>query len=375
MPASPAEKPRLAFIDHIRVFLTLVVIMHHAAITYGAPGGWFYKEVQTEVLAAGEMMFFITLMTIEQAYFMGFFFLISGYFTPKSLERKGTARFIGDRFLRLGLPLLAFALILGPVTVAMAETLRGGSFFGCIGWLIENHVYLPGPLWFVQTLILFSLIYIWIQKLIPSFGTGRGEAPLPSHLSLLISAVLTGVFAFALRLLMPVGQDIWGMQIGYFATYIVLFFVGCHAAKHDWLLRVEASKALVWAIVALVAIATIPVLILSKPDFSKIGGGLNPLAAFYAMWEPFVAWGIILAMLYLGRRYLNRTNVFFASLARGSFAAFCIHAPALVFVSMLAKGLALPPVAKWLVVGPASCILSFALAAILVRLPGLKRIL
>ena len=44
---------------------------------------------------------------------MGFLFLLAGYFTPASLERKGYGRFLGDRFLRFGLPLLAFDLILG----------------------------------------------------------------------------------------------------------------------------------------------------------------------------------------------------------------------------------------------------------------------
>jgi hypothetical protein len=41
---------------------------------------------------------------------MGILFLLAGYFTPGSLERKGYARFLSDRFLRLGLPLLAFGL-------------------------------------------------------------------------------------------------------------------------------------------------------------------------------------------------------------------------------------------------------------------------
>jgi len=35
---------------------------------------------------------------------MGFFFLLAGYFTPRSLERKGYGHFLCDRFLRLGLP-------------------------------------------------------------------------------------------------------------------------------------------------------------------------------------------------------------------------------------------------------------------------------
>ena len=53
----------------------------------------------------------------NQAYIMGFLFLLAGYFTPGSLERKGYARFLSDRFLRLGLPLLFFSLFLGPLTV------------------------------------------------------------------------------------------------------------------------------------------------------------------------------------------------------------------------------------------------------------------
>jgi hypothetical protein len=40
----------------------------------------------------------------NQAYIMGILFLLAGYFTPASVERKGYARFVSDRFLRLGLP-------------------------------------------------------------------------------------------------------------------------------------------------------------------------------------------------------------------------------------------------------------------------------
>ncbi len=60
---------------------------------------------------------------------MGFFFLLAGYFTPAALERKGYARFIGDRFLRLGLPLLAFGLVLGPLTAALVTLAQGDGFW------------------------------------------------------------------------------------------------------------------------------------------------------------------------------------------------------------------------------------------------------
>jgi glucans biosynthesis protein C len=49
---------------------------------------------------------------INQAYFMGLLFLISGYFSPQSLDRKGPARFVRDRLIRLGIPLVVFYFVL-----------------------------------------------------------------------------------------------------------------------------------------------------------------------------------------------------------------------------------------------------------------------
>ena len=37
-------KPRLLYIDNLRILLTILVIMHHLAIGYGGPGDWAYRE-------------------------------------------------------------------------------------------------------------------------------------------------------------------------------------------------------------------------------------------------------------------------------------------------------------------------------------------
>jgi len=102
------------YVDRLRSVMTVLVILHHTAITYGAPGGWFWTELKPSGSLSSILL--TLFVTTNQAYFMGFFFLLAGYFTPASLERKGYARFICDRFLRLGLPLLAFGLFLGPLT-------------------------------------------------------------------------------------------------------------------------------------------------------------------------------------------------------------------------------------------------------------------
>jgi fucose 4-O-acetylase-like acetyltransferase len=93
---------------------------------------------------------------------MGFFFFLAGYFTPASLERKGYARFIGDRFLRLGLPLLAFGLLLGPLTAAIVNYAQGDGFWLVFPWLWRHREFINGPLWFAQALLIFSLAYcVW----------------------------------------------------------------------------------------------------------------------------------------------------------------------------------------------------------------------
>src|SRR6202789_4045597 len=134
---------RELYIDRLRVVMTALVILHHTAITYGAIGGWFWHELQPS--GSPSSMLLILFCTTNQAYFMGFFFLLAGYFTPASLERKGYARFICDRFLRLGLPLLAFGLLLGPLTAGIVTAAQGGGFWPTINFLWQHKQFINGP--------------------------------------------------------------------------------------------------------------------------------------------------------------------------------------------------------------------------------------
>lgn len=108
---------RIGYLDNIRVFLTALVVLHHFAITYGAPGWWFYVEQPVDGLTGAILFPFVA---INQAYFMGFFFLLSAYLLPGSLKRKGRRRFVADRLLRLGVPLVVYFLFLNPLVFAVS---------------------------------------------------------------------------------------------------------------------------------------------------------------------------------------------------------------------------------------------------------------
>ncbi|MHC4582607.1 MAG: acyltransferase family protein, partial [Planctomycetota bacterium] len=85
--------------------------MLHLAITYGGAGSWYYRNVPE-----GTMSVPLTWHNASvQAFSMGLFFLISGYFTVSSYDRKGPRRFFKDRLLRLGIPLLCYDFVIGPL--------------------------------------------------------------------------------------------------------------------------------------------------------------------------------------------------------------------------------------------------------------------
>ena len=52
MSGQQPSRRRLFFVDNLRIFLTVLVILHHLAIIYGASGAFPYKEAQPDDLTA-----------------------------------------------------------------------------------------------------------------------------------------------------------------------------------------------------------------------------------------------------------------------------------------------------------------------------------
>jgi hypothetical protein len=220
---------RELYIDRLRTAMTALVILHHTAITYGGSGGWFYREVET---SAHPSSLLLTLFcATNQSYFMGIFFLLAGYFTPASLQRKGFARFMGDRFLRLGLPLLGFALLLGPLTVAMVNSAQGGGFWPCIATLWRERAFLYGPLWFAQALLIFSLGYGAWRAMFgpPPMVTLRPSNPWSSLGWWLLNIPGLALIIFSIRLLVPLrvifGPSIVALKTAFHARGLLPKFV------------------------------------------------------------------------------------------------------------------------------------------------------
>ena len=82
--ADRPSRPRLFYVDHLRVVLTVLVVLHHAAITYGNIPVWYLTEPAQDPSGVALDLFVL----FNQTFFMGMFFLIAGYFVPGSIDRR-----------------------------------------------------------------------------------------------------------------------------------------------------------------------------------------------------------------------------------------------------------------------------------------------
>jgi peptidoglycan/LPS O-acetylase OafA/YrhL len=372
-------RPRELYVDSLRSVMTALVILHHTAITYGAPGGWFYNELKPSGSASSLLL--TLFVATNQAYFMGFFFLLAGYFTPASLERKGYGRFIGERFLRLGVPLLAFGLVLGPLTAALVTSARGHGFWPTIVALWHRKQFINGPLWFAQALLIFSVAYCAWRAVagMPLAQSARMASAVPAARWWLISALGVGVAALAIRQVVPVGVNVFGLQLGYFAGYIFLFALGIAAWRHDWLRQLEWRHARAWIIGLLIAWPAMPASIVLAsaiygPGKANFAGGLSWPAIVYALWEPFVAWGLIAAWLLVFRATMNRRSALWTWLNRRAYAVYIIHPPVLVGISLLLHAWSASALIKFGVTGALACAACWLASDPLVRLKGVRSI-
>lgn len=378
--AAPHAGPRAARnagIDALRVGTTFLVVLHHTAITYGAIGGWYYKEVPTDGSLSSMLLVFFC--TFNQAWFMGLFFLLAGYYTPAALQSKGPWRYWRDRLQRLGLPLLFYGFVIGPATIALAQTARGKPFVDTLLWLWKHGEFEKGPLWFAWALLIFAAVSVLWRTLGGRGAQPDGERPFPTNAALLVAALATGVVAFALRLQWPVGKEVWGLQLGYFASYVMLFAGGCLAASPRWLERLPEPQVRTWRRIAWIVLPVLPVVALLGPRVLGIQGrpegGWNIPALVYALWEPFVAWGVILALLQRFERRFLALDTVGVRLARRAFAIYVIHPPVVVAVTLAWREFLAPALLKFALSGSIACVLCYVLAGFLLNLPGVRRIL
>ena len=349
-----SAKTRLAYLDNVRSLVIFLVIAMHSAVTYSGDGGWYYKEGSTEMLSIFERIVFGLFQSFLQAWFMGALFFISAFLATKSLKKYGATQFLKERFFRLGLPLLLYIFLIAPFI-----------YFIVLGYgheysIMSNYVHYltdfswlagsTGPLWFVEALLLFCILYVVVNKIF----TNKKAIRVFNAKSIVSVIIITGIVSFLIRLLSPLGTSFFNLQFCYFSSYIALFVVGIIIGENNLLEHITREKNIKWFTITLIAgpIIWIVVMLLggATKNFEHFRGGLYWQSFAFALWEAFVAIGFSIGIIAYFKKHVNINNKSTRLVAKNSFAIYFFHAPLLIMVSLLLKPLVMNLLLKFIVV-------------------------
>jgi len=368
------NQPRLLYIDNLRIFLISLVVLLHLNITYGAPGSWFYNESEAELPA----VFFMAMFNAtNQSFFMGMFFMISAFFIIPSLERKGIGKFIPDRLIRLGIPLLLFYFILNPLTVFIRNWFIRGEEATFGEYLVNGWARGFGPLWFVEALLLFTFIFLLFRKACSSI-----RISFPGTYTIVLFALTISILQFIIRIWLPVG---WSMpftnfQFPFFVQYIFLFLLGIIAYQNKWFDSITFKTGKQWFIAAQILIFIgFPMLTIlggvTETGTDNFMGGLKWQSLGYAVWEQITGISLIIGLIGLGKKYLNRQGTLAKILSDSAYGVFVFHTPIIVGISVLFASWAIYPPLKFIVLAPVALAACFIFAGLLKKIPGVNKVL
>jgi len=375
--ASAKPRTRLFYLDNLRIYLTILVVFHHAALAYGGAGNWGVKDPAVDDISPIFLVFFTT---VNQTYFMSAFFLLAGYFTPRSFQSKGSKQFLIDRLIRLGIPIAIYTTILVNINEYLLDVCYRDSTYNIkIG-------YDPGPLWLVQALLLFAVIYAIFRALADRSATKKSiqlyrDTFPPDAILFLCIAILT-VLTFLEHLVFPVGKAIFlNFQAGYFVHYTFCFYIGVLAYRGDWFRRLSKAQARRWGIMSLVVIPLFFVMMVlgraleSEENVAKFTGGLYWQSFAFSLWLTFLMVGIIVFLLYFFRERLNQAGPMAKSMAANVYTVYIIHQTILYTLNILLLDINIPTIVKFFIAGLIAVPVCFLLSSLIRRIPYARRVL
>ena len=364
---------RLYYVQWLRVLLTILVVAHHSADPYVPIGGGDWSAIVDDPASSDLLQ---TLFVFNRTFFMGFFFLVSGYFLDASLARNGPWGVIRNRLIRLGIPLVVISVFV-----------FGSGFYALYGEGLGYFVYIFrdyigggnvefGHLWFIAHLLIYAVVYVLLRTLFPMLGTVGSRSDPPGHVAILIYALAIGAIMALVRLTWPI--DTWvrffGLVRGEPARmpfYLTLFTIGIIAGRANWFARLPSSVAVPWFAAGALIFATLAVLAtprLAQPDttFMRIAWGFL---------EPVVGLGMILGLLVLFRRYLASPGPWLRRLEGNIYGIFLIHLFVVIGLQLALLDVEWPALMKFFAVTIGTLAISYPIIALLRRIPGVAAVI
>ena len=337
---------RLLYLDNLKVCLTVLVIFHHAGQAYGDGGGWAYTPSNPAEVMPWIWHFF----SVNAAFFMGLFFLISGYFVPASYDKQGATVFVRKKLIRLGIPLLVM-----------------GGLISVLSCKFE-----VGHMWFVESLLVFCLIYALIRQWVQPINEACNSKP--TIIGLLIIALLMGVGSYFIRQVSPQDHWIWPfgiiplpMEPAHYLQYVMMFVLGILAYRFQWLDKISNGTGFMALLIGAG---------LALGNYLRDEGPWNAFVwQWFGIYESLMCMFISFGLIWLFREFVNATSRFWQWCAAQSYGAYVFHLLLMIGLQNVVDDIWMGAFGKFLFIGVVTTILSFLLTWMVRRIPGVKRVM
>jgi glucan biosynthesis protein C len=367
MNTCPEAVKRMYFLDNLRAFIILLVVVFHVALGYTT-----WKLEWWPVNDSQNSIFFDAFILATDVFIMPVMFLIAGYFAPPALLRKGAAAFWRDKLGRIVLPWVGGTLLIAPFISYSSFFSRmdnpppflafwGNEFFG--------RFYQQAHYWFLGILALFFLLFTIAAAARPAYFNRPPAASSPPPPFFPLFCLLTAAPFFAAYLFF--GADEWvnakylfmiqPVRVG---LYLCYFALGVHAWKNAWFTAGGYQPGLLgWgpaAVLMLVVFLAYRLAFTLTPTISVLAKAGHALV--------FAAFSLTaaLALIALFARFADSGAYLWRRLAANSYVIYFIHQCVIIPLAYLVQKSPVNIWTKYFAVAACAVMLCFLLAEYLI---------
>jgi hypothetical protein len=375
-------------LNNLRAVIILFVLAVHAFLAYLGSAARFafdkppYLWRAFPIVDSHRWFGFDIFCAWQDIALMVLLFFISALFTWPSLARKGTGRFVVDRFLRLGIPYLFGVLVLMPLSIypVYRATAADPSLSAYVHHLLALPFWDNGPMWFLWQLLALTIFAATLHRFAPSWieslgalSANAGARPGRYFLGLAVAAVLAYVpLALAFTPMAWADRGPLSIQLCRPLLYLVFYLAGLGVGAGGFeqgLLASDGALARGWA--RWLAGASLSFAWwLGLMDLSLMTRSA-PLALQIAIDVAFAitAASGCFAALAVSLRFARSYSRVLDGLAKNALGLYVVHYPFSLWLQYALLGVAVFAIAKAMIVLALSLVSSLALVILLRHVP------
>jgi len=347
-------------LDNLRSFITLLVVIHHAGLSYTTFSVFnsdIYILSTHPVIDKLRAKWIDYLIQFNDLYFMQLIFFISGLFVYVSINKKGITIFLVDRIKRLLVPFL----VIGTVAIWLSYIpayLQTGKPFSLYAYTIDyftTQSWPVGPPWFTWVLFLFTCLAILIYKKHIILKITKYYTLLNNNTAFYFKCFLLTIIAYIplVHIVDPYKWVGWGpfdFQLSRILLYFTYFIIGVWTGK----LNAEHRTVPLFAKVPYWFVLVIVVLV-----------AINSTSE--ALFLVTISWLMLRILIPFFQNKVAINSIAIQSFNKSAYLIFLIHYPVVTWIQYLLLDYTISPTFKFIITSLASTLISWLIAIFIKR--------